>query len=94
MLIILQWLQSNEKDSIFDNYLARLNPGFIQHLSPLITLSVGAAVTNTLDSSVMERLAWLEIVFANIDPRVSRASPFALVVLVHDPFHPIGTVEG
>ncbi|KAL8786605.1 MAG: hypothetical protein Q9195_008127 [Heterodermia aff. obscurata] len=68
---VIQWLQSNEKDSIFDNYLARLNPGFIQQLSPLITLSVGAAVTNLLENNVMERLAWLEVVFANIDPRDS-----------------------
>ena len=28
----------------------------------------------------MERLAWLEVVFANIDPRVSHASPFVLII--------------
>ena len=78
MLTFRQWLQSNEKDFIFDNFLVRLNPGFLQQLSPLITLSVGAAVTNTLESTVMERLAWLETVFANIDPRVSLTNPFVL----------------
>ena len=66
-----------------------MNPGFIQQLSPLITLSVGAAVTNVLENNVMERLAWLEVVFANIDPRVSHGLPFVFITSNHESMHQI-----
>ena len=39
----------------------------------------------------MERLAWLEVVFANIDPRVSHASPFVLIAPDHKSIHIINT---
>lgn len=38
----------------------------------LVSLSVGAAVTVSLETNVMQRLAWLETVFQVIDPRVSQ----------------------
>ena len=39
----------------------------------LVSLSAGAAVTASLETNVMERLAWLETVFQVIDPRVSQS---------------------
>ena len=36
-----------------------------------MNLSVGAAVTSSLETNVTERLTWLEAVFHSINPRVS-----------------------
>ena len=73
----LKWLQSGpQQDYIFNNFLVRCNPGFLQQLSPLVTISVGAAITGNLDVNIMERLAWLEAVLANIDPRVMHLEAF------------------
>ena len=70
-----QWLQSDRQIAIFDNYLAHCDPTFVQQLSPLVGISVGAAVTSSLENNVSERLAWLENVFATLDPRVSDVCP-------------------
>lgn len=66
-----QWLQSGNQVELFDEFFVRCSPAYLKHLSPLVALSVGAAVTSTLESNIMERLTWLEIVFATIDSRVS-----------------------
>ncbi|KAI9873158.1 MAG: hypothetical protein M1830_000760 [Pleopsidium flavum] len=63
------WLQSTQQAELFDGFFVRCSPAYLQQLSPLIALSVGAAVTNSLETHVMERLHWLETVFATIDPR-------------------------
>ncbi|KAL8717968.1 MAG: hypothetical protein Q9225_004842 [Loekoesia sp. 1 TL-2023] len=64
----IQWLQSEFQNYIFDGYLAALNPGYLRELSPLLNLSVGAAVTSSLDTKLSERLTWLEAVFSTIRP--------------------------
>jgi hypothetical protein len=65
----IHWIQSSRQGSIFDNLLVRCDPSYLRHLPPLVILSVGAAVTSSLENNVMDRLAWLETVFATIDPR-------------------------
>ena len=67
----LQWLQSNQQVALFDNLFIRCSPDYLENASPLVILSVGAAVTASLATNVMERLTWLEVVFRSIDPRVS-----------------------
>ncbi|KAL8829117.1 MAG: hypothetical protein Q9170_006307 [Blastenia crenularia] len=67
----IQWLQSEFQNYIFDGYLAALNPGYLRELSPLLNLSVGAAVTSSLETKLAERLTWLEAVFSTIRPNVS-----------------------
>ncbi|KAI4145899.1 MAG: hypothetical protein L6R39_003652 [Caloplaca ligustica] len=64
----IQWLQSEFQNYIFDAYLAGLNPGYLRELSPLLNLSVGAAVTSTLDTKLGQRLTWLDSVFSTIRP--------------------------
>ncbi|KAL9028298.1 MAG: hypothetical protein Q9196_003322 [Gyalolechia fulgens] len=64
----IQWLQSEFQNYVFDGYLAGLNPGYLRELSPLLNLSVGAAVTSSLDNKLGERLTWLEAVFSTIRP--------------------------
>ncbi|KAL8773928.1 MAG: hypothetical protein Q9209_001358 [Squamulea sp. 1 TL-2023] len=65
---IMQWLQSEHQDYTFDGFLARLDPAYLHELSPLINLSVAVAVTSSLDTTLDERLTWLESVFATIIP--------------------------
>ncbi|KAL9000260.1 MAG: hypothetical protein Q9188_005714 [Gyalolechia gomerana] len=61
-------IQSEFQNYVFDEYLAGLNPGYLRELSPLLNLSVGAAVTSSLDKKLGERLTWLEAVFSTIRP--------------------------
>ncbi|KAL8856422.1 MAG: hypothetical protein Q9178_006992 [Gyalolechia marmorata] len=64
----IQWLQSEHQNYIFDGFLARFDPGYLHELSPLLNLSVSAAVTSVLDTTLNERLTWLESVFATLNP--------------------------
>ncbi|KAL8850176.1 MAG: hypothetical protein Q9221_004862 [Calogaya cf. arnoldii] len=63
-----KWLQSEHQNYIFDGYLARLDPSYLHDLSPLLNLSVSAAVTSNLETTLNERLSWLESVFVTINP--------------------------
>lgn len=71
VLMLKQWLQSDRQVAVFDNYLAHCDPAFVQQLSPLVSISVGAAVTFSLENKVSERLTWLENVLATLNPKVS-----------------------
>ena len=66
----VMWLQSGQQVALFDNLFVRCNPGYLRNASPLVVLSVGAAVTASLTSNVLARLEWLETVLGSIDPRV------------------------
>ncbi|CAF9928860.1 hypothetical protein IMSHALPRED_007763 [Imshaugia aleurites] len=65
----VMWLQSGQQVALFDNLFVRCNPGYLGQASPLVVLSVGAAVTASLATNVMERLSWLETVFRSVNPR-------------------------
>lgn len=65
----VMWLQSNQQVALFDNLFVSCNPGYLGQASPLVILSVGAAVTTSLATNVMERLSWLETVFHSVNPR-------------------------
>ncbi|KAF2085835.1 hypothetical protein K490DRAFT_45887 [Saccharata proteae CBS 121410] len=67
----IMWLQSPRQSELFDSLFVRCNPAYIQSLSPLVALSVSAAVSASLETHVMERLHWLDAVFSNINPRDS-----------------------
>ncbi|KAL8908462.1 MAG: hypothetical protein Q9207_000768 [Kuettlingeria erythrocarpa] len=80
----IQWLQSEFQNYIFDGYLSGLNPGYLRELSPLLNLSVGAAVTSTLETKLGARLTWLEAVFSTIrpgDPELLEYGPRIMDVL-------------
>lgn len=66
-----QWLQSNQQADLFDEFFIKCNPAYLEQCQALVTLSVGAAVTASLETSVMQRLEWLETVISIIDPKVS-----------------------
>ncbi|KAI9716916.1 MAG: hypothetical protein M1812_005065 [Candelaria pacifica] len=78
------WLQSNRQAELFDQFFVRCSANYIQHLTPLVALSVSAAVTSSLENFIMERLNWLETVFATINPRdndIIEVSPKIMDVL-------------
>ena len=67
----VKWLQSSQQADLFDNLFVRLNPSYLTGLSPIVALSVGVAVTSSLETNVMERLSWLDVVLHTVDLRVS-----------------------
>lgn len=52
---------------MFDNFFVRLNPAYLSTVSPIVSLSVGVAVTTALSTNVQERLGWLEYVLQNVN---------------------------
>ncbi|KAL9119771.1 MAG: hypothetical protein Q9187_003675 [Circinaria calcarea] len=65
----IQWLQSNQQADLFDEFFIKCNPAYLKQCQALVTLSVGAAVTASLETNISERLEWLETVISTIDPR-------------------------
>lgn len=69
-MISLQWLQSSQQADLFDNLFIRLNPAYLTSLSPIVSLSVGVAVSSSFQTNIPERLTWLETVFQTVNLRV------------------------
>jgi hypothetical protein len=68
-------LQSSQQADLFDNLFVRVNPTYLNTLSPIVSLSVGVAVTSSLQTNVSERLAWLEVVLQTVNLMVSQEIP-------------------
>lgn len=84
VLILAQWLQSDRQGWLFDNFFVRVNPVYLQRLSPLVSLSVSAALTASFGLHVSERLEWLATVLATIelrDPEIREVAPKIMDVL-------------
>ncbi|KAE8385215.1 hypothetical protein BDV23DRAFT_165327 [Aspergillus alliaceus] len=64
----VKWLQSNQQADLFDNLFIGLDPSYLTSLSPIVALSVGVAVTSSLQTNVAERLKWLEVVLQTVNP--------------------------
>ncbi|KAF2688596.1 hypothetical protein K458DRAFT_293657 [Lentithecium fluviatile CBS 122367] len=64
----MQWLQSPRSNELFDTVFVHCNPGYLERVSPLLALSTGAVVTNTLENNLPARLIWLDTVLKNVDP--------------------------
>ncbi|KAK8171127.1 hypothetical protein BKA80DRAFT_305927 [Phyllosticta citrichinensis] len=64
----IMWLHSPRQAKLFDELFVHCNPAYVMNLSPLVALSVSAAVTSSLDKNVLERLMWLETVYNCINP--------------------------
>jgi len=84
MLTSDQWLQSARQGWLFDKLFVRVNPAYLQRLSPLVSLSVSAALTSSFDQHVGERLDWLANVLSTInlqDPEIREVAPKIMDVL-------------
>ncbi|KAI9859233.1 MAG: hypothetical protein M1813_007007 [Trichoglossum hirsutum] len=65
----VMWLQSGIRQAeLFDRIFARQGPGFVRSLSPLVMLSVAAAITTSFESFPVEYLQWLENILLAMDP--------------------------
>jgi len=81
----VKWLQSSQQANLFDNLFVRLNPTYLNTLSPIVSLSVGVAVTSSLQTHVSERLAWLEVVLQTVnlmDPDIREVAPKIMDILI------------
>jgi hypothetical protein len=63
----LEWLQSARQGELFDLVFVRVDPRYLERVSPLVALSVSAAITASWGSYIEQRLQWLETVLNNID---------------------------
>ncbi|KAI1213712.1 uncharacterized protein F4807DRAFT_197940 [Annulohypoxylon truncatum] len=60
---LVRWIQQGRQAEVFDEYLHKLDPQFLQDVPTLVSLSVGSVVIDTLDPHlVREKLNWLETV--------------------------------
>lgn len=66
-----QWLQSEQQADLFDRLFVHMNPSYLNALPPIVALSVGVAVTSSLQTNAMERLTWLEVVLQTVNLRAS-----------------------
>ncbi|KAF1810931.1 hypothetical protein P152DRAFT_438588 [Eremomyces bilateralis CBS 781.70] len=64
----IMWLQSDNQSELFDRVFIRFGPEFIGQLSPLVALSISAAITGDLDNNRKDRLDWLEVILAHMNP--------------------------
>ncbi|KAL2863542.1 uncharacterized protein BJX67DRAFT_374453 [Aspergillus lucknowensis] len=81
----VKWLQSEQQAFLFDSLFVRLNPSYLNGLSPIVALSVGVAVTSSLQTNVKERLSWLEVVLQTVNPRdpdIREVTPKIMDILI------------
>lgn len=71
----LQWLQSPRQADLFDNLFVRVNPEFLISLSPIVALTVAVTVSTSLETNVLDRIAWLEVIISTMDVRVCAIEP-------------------
>lgn len=64
----MQWLQSPHQSPLFDRLFVHQPPEILSTMSPLVVLSVCAAVTFTLTTNVPSRLRWLDMALSLVDP--------------------------
>jgi len=63
------WISSDRQADLFDNLFIRVNMDYLDHVSPLVSLTVSAAITSSFATNVEKRLEWLEKVLGSIDIR-------------------------
>ncbi|KAK4550819.1 hypothetical protein LTR36_000399 [Oleoguttula mirabilis] len=80
----IQWLQSANQATLFDRLFVRVNPQYLLQVTPLVALSVSAAITASFQSNVDARLDWLSAVLSQInmnDPDIMDVAPKIMDVL-------------
>ena len=76
----MQWLQSPRSAALFDTVFVRCDPAYLRQVSPLLALSTGAVVSESLNRNLTERLVWLNAVFQSVNPNVSLLPPSRHIV--------------
>jgi hypothetical protein len=63
----MKWLQSSQQADLFDHVFIHLRPEYLTRLSGMLMLSVGVAVSSSLQTSVAQRLNWINVIFNNMN---------------------------
>ncbi|KAI9882487.1 MAG: hypothetical protein M1823_005768 [Watsoniomyces obsoletus] len=73
----IKWLQSPFQEDIFSRVLVRAGSFMVRNLTPLVLLSVAAAVASDLQSgnTMMDRLTWLEACLRRMNPTHPEIQP-------------------
>jgi hypothetical protein len=67
----MMWLQSPRSSALFDSVFVRCDPSYLSQVSPLLALSTGAVVSDSLGRNLTERLMWLDAVLRSVNANVS-----------------------
>ncbi|KAL1955013.1 hypothetical protein VTO42DRAFT_366 [Malbranchea cinnamomea] len=65
----VRWLQSSRQSELFDRLFVNYDPSYLSNLSPIVALSVSAAVTSSLEKNIDQRLVWLNFALRTVDIR-------------------------
>lgn len=63
----MKWIQSSQQADLFDHVFIHLRPDYLARLSAMLILSVGVAVTSSLQTSTAQRLNWVNVIFNNMN---------------------------
>ncbi|KAI7360411.1 hypothetical protein KC354_g8893 [Hortaea werneckii] len=80
----INWLQSANQATLFDRLFVRVNPVYLRQVSPLVALSVSAAITASFQTNVDARLEWLAEVLSQMnisDPDIRDVAPKIMDVI-------------
>ncbi|KAI2625424.1 hypothetical protein GGS26DRAFT_201152 [Hypomontagnella submonticulosa] len=81
---LIRWIQQGRQTEVFDEYLVKLNPQFLQEIPTLVSLSVASVVAEQLNGAVHrekinERINWIDMVLhilhSSLPHIVSHQSP-------------------
>jgi hypothetical protein len=76
----MQWLQSPRSSELFSTVFVRCDPSYLNQVSPLLALSTGAVVSESLDRNLPERLVWLDAVLRSVNPSVSLSNSLHFIL--------------
>jgi hypothetical protein len=80
----MMWLQSPRSSALFDRVFVRCDPSYLNQVSPLLALSTGAVVSESLERNLTERLIWLDAVLKSVNANVSSSqNHFRLQLTFH-----------
>jgi len=64
---LVRWLQGERKQEVFDQYIVKYKPNFLQELPALVLLSVGSVISENLEHShTRDKVNWLELILHNL----------------------------
>ena len=69
-LAVISWLQTKREQEFFRRYFIQYKPTFVQNLSPLLLLSLGASITSDFSDMLNDRLNWIETIVESVSSRI------------------------
>ncbi|CAJ2511182.1 Uu.00g068070.m01.CDS01 [Anthostomella pinea] len=76
---LVRWIQLPRKHDVFDQYMVKYNPEFMQEMPALVSLSVASVIAEQLDGPLLrEKVGWVEVVLSSLHaalPRINVGAP-------------------